>query len=1030
MVVAPKVAESTVEEATLAWLTEIGWQLAYGPDVEPEKLGAERDDFSEVVLTRRLTAALERINPELPSSSLDQVVRTVLRVEHPSLVENNRRFHRLLVNGVDVEVKQPDGSTRTDKVWLADFAHPSLNDFLAVNQFTVVEAGHKRRPDVVLFVNGLPLGVVELKNPSEENATAETAFHQLQTYKQDIPSLFHTNELLVVSDGLETRAGTLTAAWERFAPWRTIDGVGVEPPTTPGLETLVRGMLEPSRLLDLIRHFVVFEDDGATVSKKMAAYHQYWAVNKAVAETLRAVDQAGDRRIGVVWHTQGSGKSLSMAFYAGKIILQPSCATQRSSLSPIATTWTSSSTAPFAAVQELLRQTPVQAASREDLRDMLRVAAGGVVFTTIQKFLPDEGERQSPLCRDRRNIVVIADEAHRSQYDFIETASPVKHCATPCPTPPSSASRARPSSLPTEHARRLRRLHRHLRHPAGRRGRRHRADLLRGRLAKIELDEAERPNIDPDFEEVTEAEEVERQGEAEEQVGPSRGPGRRREARQADRRRSGRALRGTPRGDGGQGDGGLHEPAHLRRAVRRNRRAPSRVARDDDDSGVIKVVMTGSAPDPLDWQRHIRNKARREALAQRFKDPADPFKVVIVRDMWLTGFDAPCLHTMYVDKPMRGHGLMQAIARVNRVFRDKPGGLVVDYIGLADQLKRAVATYTESGGAGDVAVDQAAAVAVMQEKYEIVCDLLFGLDFSAVHQPLDAQAKMSLTAELTADAMELVLGQENGKRRFMDAVSQLSKAFALAVPADEASAIRDEVGFFQTVRAQFAKSTARDGRSDEELDSAVRQIVSRAVVPEGWAAILDLKGQRKDISILDDGFLAEIRGMARRNLAVELLEKLTSDEIKTRLRHNLVESRSFSEMLARTVDEYNNRTITAEEALERLIALAGQIKAARERGQELGLNDEELAFYDALETNDAAVALMGDELLRKIAQELAVQVRRNATVDWSLFASSRARMRLAVKKLLRRYHYPPDKQEKATQTVLEQAELFGEEWAS
>ncbi len=1025
---APKVAESTVEEATLAWLTEIGWQLAYGPDVEPEKLGAERDDFSEVVLTRRLTAALERINPELPSSSLDQVVRTVLRVEHPSLVENNRRFHRLLVNGVDVEVKQPDGSTRTDKVWLADFAHPSLNDFLAVNQFTVVEAGHKRRPDVVLFVNGLPLGVVELKNPSEENATAETAFHQLQTYKQDIPSLFHTNELLVVSDGLETRAGTLTAAWERFAPWRTIDGVGVEPPTTPGLETLVRGMLEPSRLLDLIRHFVVFEDDGATVSKKMAAYHQYWAVNKAVAETLRAVDQAGDRRIGVVWHTQGSGKSLSMAFYAGKIILQPELRNPTIVVITDRNDLDEQLYGTFCGSAELLRQTPVQAASREDLRDKLRVAAGGVVFTTIQKFLPDKGESQ-PQLSARRNIVVIADEAHRSQYDFIRGFARNMRDALP------NASFIGFTGTPIELADRNTRtvfgnyidtydIERAVQDGATV------PIYYEARLQKIELDESERPHIDPDFEEVTEAEEVDR-----------------REKLKSKWARLEALVGAEKRVKLIAADLVAHFEERLEAfegkamVVCMSRRIcvelhdaiaaihPEWVT-DDDDSGVMKVVMTGSAPDPLDWQCHIRNKARREALALRFKDTADPFKVVIVRDMWLTGFDAPCLHTMYVDKPMRGHGLMQAIARVNRVFRDKPGGLVVDYIGLADQLKRAVATYTESGGAGDVAVDQAAAVAVMQEKYEIVCDLLFGLDFSAVHQPLDAQAKMSLTAELTADAMELVLGQENGKRRFMDAVSQLSKAFALAVPADEASAIRDEVGFFQTVRAQFAKSTARDGRSDEELDSAVRQIVSRAVVPEGWAAILDLKGQRKDISILDDGFLAEIRGMARRNLAVELLEKLTSDEIKTRLRHNLVESRSFSEMLARTVDEYNNRTITAEEALERLIALAGQIKAARERGQELGLNDEELAFYDALETNDAAVALMGDELLRKIAQELAVQVRRNATVDWSLFASSRARMRLAVKKLLRRYHYPPDKQEKATQTVLEQAELFGEEWAS
>ena len=1034
------VVESVVEEAALEWLAETGWRVAYGPDIEPEKLGAERDDFSEVVLTRRLTAALERINHHLPPAAIDQAVRAVLRVEHPSLIENNRRFHRLLVEGIDVEVKQPDGSTRGDKAWLIDFAHPAANDFLAVNQFTVIEDGRHRRPDVVLFVNGLPLGAMELKNPSEEKATAHTAFKQFQTYKLEIPSLFVTNEVLVVSDGLVTRAGTLTGDWERFAPWRTIDGDGVEPPTTPGLETLVRGMLEPSRFLDLIRHFVVFEDDGAAIFKKMAAYHQFWAVNKAVAETVRAVGEAGDggdavgaaaggktgdRRIGVVWHTQGSGKSLSMAFYAGKIVAQSELKNPTIVVITDRNDLDEQLYGTFCGCHELLRQTPEQADSRDDLRAKLQVASGGVVFTTIQKFLAGPGEPH-PLLSERRNVVVVADEAHRSQYDFIKgfarnmrdalpNASFIGFTGTPIELTDRNTRAVFGNYVDTYDIERA--VQDGATVPI----------YYEARLQKIELDESERPRIDPDFDEVTEAEEfVKRQklkskwARLEALVGAEK----RIKLIAADLvKHFGQRLEAM--------DGKAMVVCMSRRICVELYDAIAELrpewATGDDATGAMKVVMTGSASDPSEWQQHIRNKPRREALAKRFKDPDDPFKVVIVRDMWLTGFDAPCLHTMYVDKPMREHGLMQAIARVNRVFRDKPGGLVVDYIGLADQLKRAIADYTQSGGGGDVAIDQAAAVAVMLEKYEIACDIMFGFDFTPVRRRLEPSARLALVAE----GMEHVLEQEDGKRRFIDAVSRLSKAFALAVPHDETLRIRDDVGFFQTVRAQLAKLEGGEGaKTDEELDAAVRQIVSRAVVPGGWAYILDLKGgEQKDISILDDGFLAEIRGMKRRNLAVQLLDKLMRDEIKTRSQRNLVEARSFSEMLAHTVDEYNNRTITAEEAIEKLIELARRLKAARERGDKLGLNDDELAFYDALETNDSAVQLMGDDVLKKIAQELVVQVRRNASVDWSVRESSRARMRLAVKRLLRKYKYPPDKQEKATQTVLEQAELLGEEWA-
>ena len=1019
------VVESVVEKAALGWLGEIGWQTVYGPDVEPEKLGAERDDFSEVVPTRRLTAALERINPQLSPGAIDAAVRAVLRVESPSLIENNRRFHKLLVDGVDVEVKQRDGSTRGDKAWLVDFEHPEANDCLAVNQFTVLQDKMNRRPDIVLFVNGLPLGVMELKSPSDEKATAHTAFKQFQTYEQQISNLFITNELLVVSDGMVTRAGTLTSDWERFSPWRTIHGDGVEPPTTPGLEALVRGMLEPARLLDLVRHFVVFEDDGAAIFKKMAAYHQFWAVNKAVAETVRAVGAVGDRRIGVVWHTQGSGKSLSMAFYAGKIVTQPELKNPTIVVITDRNDLDDQLYGTFCGCHELLRQTPEQADSREDLRAKLQVASGGVVFTTIQKFLAESGE-EHPLLSERRNIVVIADEAHRSQYDFIRgfarnmrdalpNASFIGFTGTPIELTDRNTRAVFGNYVDTYDIERA--VQDGATVPI----------YYEARLQKIELDESERPRIDPEFEEVTEAEEFERREKLKSKWARLEalvGAEKRIKLIAADLvEHFDERLEAM--------DGKAMVVCMSRRICVELYDALAELrpewASEDDAAGAMKVVMTGSASDPLDWQQHIRNKPRREALAHRFKDPADPFKVVIVRDMWLTGFDAPCLHTMYVDKPMRGHGLMQAIARVNRVFRDKPGGLVVDYIGLADQLRRAIADYTEGGGGGDVAIDQAAAVAVMLEKYEIAGAIMHGFDFMAVRGHMEPSARLALVAE----GMEHVLEQEDGKRRFMDAVSQLSKAFALAVPHDETARIRDDVGFFQTVRAGLAKLDATEGaKTDEELDAAVRQIVSRAVVPEGWAYILDItRGEQKDISILDDSFLAEIRGMKRRNLAVELLDKLMRDEIRTRSRRNLVEARSFSEMLAHTVDEYNNRTITAEEAIEKLIELARRIKAARERGEKLGLNDDELAFYDALETNDSAVQLMGDEVLRRIAQELVVQVRRNASVDWSVRESSRARMRLTVKKLLRKYKYPPDKQEKATQTVLEQAELLGEEWA-
>ena len=1029
----PAIAESHVEEACLGWLQELGWQVAYGPDVEPEKLAAERDGFDEVVLKRRLRESLRRLNPELPASALDDAAKKVLVVETPGLFENNRRFHKLLVDGVEVEYTRPDGSIAGDKAWLVDFDQPGNNDWLAINQFTVVEGKINRRADVVLFVNGLPLAVLELKNPGDENATIKHAFNQLQTYKQQIGGLFTCNELLVASDGMEARHGTLTAHWERFMPWRTVDGDEVAAKGTPELATLLKGIFNQRRFLDLISHFIVFEVDGAAITKKMAAYHQFHAVNKAVECTIDAV--GGDRRAGVVWHTQGSGKSLSMAFYAGKLIRRPEMTNPTVVVITDRNDLDDQLFETFAACQDLLRQTPVQADSRDDLREKLQVASGGVVFTTIQKFLPDEKGARHPLLSMRQNIVVIADEAHRSQYDFIggfarrmrealPNASFIGFTGTPIELTDKSTRAVFGDYIDTYDIQRA--VEDGATVPI----------YYEGRLAKIELSERERPHIDPDFEELTEGEEVARKerlkskwARLEAMVGTDK----RLRLLAEDLVQHFEARQG--------GDPATPQKAmvvcmsrricvELYREIVRLRpewhgAAPSEDA--DDETGAVKVVMTGSASDPLAWQQHIRNKPRREALARRFKDPDDPFKLVIVRDMWLTGFDAPCLTTMYIDKPMRGHGLMQAIARVNRVFRDKQGGLVVDYLGIADQLKRALRDYTGSGGEGEPFVDQAEAVALMLAKYEVLRDMLHGLAYADVWRAGSADQKL----HLIGDAKEFVFDLEDGKRRFVDGVTALGKAFSLAVPHPDALAIRDDVGFFQTVRASIMKAEPRDGKSDEDLDLAVRQIVSKAVSTDEVIDIFAVAGvPHPDISVLDDRFLAEVRDLPRKNLAVELLRKLLNDEIKTRFRRNIVEARSFSEMLEVAIRQYNLRALTSVEVIDELIKLAKDLREAHRRGEELGLSEDELAFYDALEANDSAVAVLGDQTLKQIAQELVAAVKGSVTVDWSVRESARARMRVIVKRLLRKYGYPPDKQERAIVLVLQQAEVLSQDWAA
>ena len=1041
-------SESTVEAVALDWLASLGWVAAHGPDIAPDTPAAERADYGTVVLTSRLRSALSRLNPDLPDDALEDALHRLTRPAGATLEARNRDFHRMIVAGVTVEYVDPDGRVRGAQVRVLDFEDPDGNDWIAVNQFTVVENRHERRPDIVLFVNGLPLAVIELKNPADEDAKIDTAFRQLQTYKAEIPSLFAFNAALMVSDGVEARIGTLTAGWEWFKPWRTIAGEALADRSLPQLQVLLEGVFHRRRLLALVRDFIVFEDDGSgALVKKLAGYHQFHAVETAVAETLRAaaLRQAvadrdpqgriesgrrpggarGDRRIGVVWHTQGSGKSLTMAFYAGRIMRDlamdnPTVVvlTDRNDLDD-------QLFSTFSRCADLLGLPPAQAKSRADLRVKLAVESGGVVFTTIQKFFPEEQGDRHPLLSSRRNVVVIADEAHRSQYDFIDGYA--RHMRDALPNASFIGFTGTPIELADASTRAV--FGDHISVYDIQRAVEDRATVpifYESRLAKLALDETEKPQIDAGFEEVTEGEEAGRReklktkwAQLEAIVGAEKRVAvvARDIAEHFESRRE--AM-----------DGKAMVVCMSRRICIGLYRELVRLRpewRDEDDhSGALKVVMTGTASDPADWQAHIGNKARREALAKRFRDPADPFRMVLVRDMWLTGFDAPSLHTMYVDKPMRGHGLMQAIARVNRVFGDKPGGLVVDYLGLAHELKRALATYTESGGTGETALDQEQAVQVMLEKYEVCCDLFHGFDRSAWTNGSPAERLQLLPA-----ALEHVLAQEDGKARCLKAVRELSQAFALAVPHPESVRIRDDVSLFQHVRAALSKRAGPDAKSDEELDHAVRQIVSRAVAPDGVLDIFAAAGLKKpDVSVLSEDFLREVRGMRWRNLAVELLEKLLKGELATRRRKNVVQARSFAEMLEQTIRRYQNRAVEAAQVIEELIALARDMREANARGEALGLSDDELAFYDALGINESAVQVLGDETLRGIARELVETVRGNVTIDWTQRENVRAKLRVLVKRVLRKHGYPPDKQESATRTVLEQAEGLSADWAT
>lgn len=1057
-----EMTENLLEETVLYWLEELGYTILHGPDIAPGTAAAERSDYGQVLLLERLRQALTRINPQVSADGIEEALRKIQALGSPDLVDSNRAFHRLLTDGIDVELADPSayGGVRYDKVWLLDLDKLENNDWLAVNQFTVVEEKRNRRADVVVFVNGLPLALLELKNPGDETATIKQAFQQFQTYKKEIPSLFVTNELLVISDGVQARAGTLTSGWDRYQPWRTVDGQDIAAKGLPELEVLLRGLFLPRRLLDYVLNFIVFEDDGAKLVKKSAAYHQYWAVNKAVAYTCSACGFAldetkligrfppfagargtaaestavygpgtkhfGGRRVGVIWHTQGSGKSLSMTFYAGKLVRHPDMnnptlvvLTDRNDLDD-------QLFGTFAGCKDLLRQSPVQAQSRSHLRELLKVAAGGVVFTTVQKFMPDEKGDVHPLLCGRENIVVIADEAHRSQYDFIDGFARHLHDALPnasfigfTGTPIESDDRSTKAVFGDYIDK---------------------YDILRAvedgatvpiyyenRLVRLAVKEEAKPRIDPEFDEITEGEE---------------------ESGKQALRSKWAALEALVGAEERVAEVAADFVAHWeKRLAAMDGKAmivcmSRRICVDlyeairalrpdwhdaDDGKGNIKIIMSGSASDHEDWQAHIRSKSGRETMAKRFKDPNDPLQVVLVRDMWLTGFDCPSMHTMYLDKPMSGHNLMQAIARVNRVFRDKPGGLVVDYLGLADSLKKALATYTESGGKGDATVDQDLAVAVMREKYEVVCDILHGFDYPAIIAG-DWKRRMSGIAQ----AMEFILALEDGKKRYLPAVTALSKAFALAVPRPEALEIRDEVSFFQEVRAALVKTTGDEtGRTPEEMEAAIKQLVSQSVASTEVVDIFAAAGLDKpDISILSDQFLDEVRQLPQRNLALELLRKLINDQIKSRARKNVVQARSFAEMLEQSVRKYQNRAIETAEIIQELINLAREMREAAQRGEGMGLSDDEVAFYDALADNGSARELMGDEKLRFLARELVDKVKKSASIDWTLRESARAQIRVTVKRLLRHYGYPPDMTLKATELVVEQAEVLCKEWVS
>ncbi len=1036
-------SEAAVELALLEQLRGLGYSIEQEENIGPDGHRPERESHDEVVLKKRFENAVALLNPGLPLEARQDAIRKVMQFELPSLLEENRRIHRLITEGVDVEYYADDGTLTAGKVSLINFEQPEQNDWLAVSQFVVIAGQYNRRPDVVVFVNGLPLGVIELKAPGSGNATLVGAFNQLQTYKKQIPALFNLNALLVTSDGITARVGSLTADLERFMPWRTTDGKDVAPKGAPELSTLIEGVFHQRRLLDLLCYFTVFGEAGSGLAKIIAGYHQFHAVQHAVNSTVTASAPGGNQRVGVIWHTQGSGKSLLMAFYAGQLVKHPAMANPTLVVLTDRNDLDDQLFATFSMCRDLIRQTPVQADSREDLQKHLARASGGVIFTTLQKF----GETSQALT-DRRNVIVIADEAHRSQYGFkakvdaktgeisygfakymrdaLPNASFIGFTGTPIEADDVNTPAVFGNYIDIYDISRA--VEDGATVPI----------YYESRLARIELDEDEKPKIDAEVNELTEDDpEADQErfkkkwSTVEALVG-------------SDKRLALVAKDMVTHFEDRVAalDGKAMVVCMSRRICVKLYDEIVKLRPDwhstDDNAGSVKIVMTGALSDPQEWQQHIGNKARRDLLAKRARDPKDPLKLVIVRDMWLTGFDAPCMHTMYVDKPMQGHGLMQAIARVNRVFRDKPAGLIVDYIGIAQNLKSALLQYSKNDQE-NTGVDEAQAIAVMMEKYEVVRDMYHGFDYASAMTgtPLERLAMMAGAIEWILDLQQKLAAKEKTKdgkkdahRRYQDAVLALSKAFSLASASDEARDIREEVGFFQAIRAALVKSSTGSGVTQQERELAIQQIVSRAVVSTEIVDILAAAGIKSpDISILSDEFLAEVQQMERKNLALEALRKLINDGIRSRSKANVVQTKAFSERLEDAVARYHANAITTAEVLQELIRLAKDIRAARQRGEEQGLSEDEIAFYDALAENESAIQMMGDDKLKLIAHELLVSLRENVSVDWAHRDSARARMRVLVKRILRKYGYPPDLQDAAVQTVLQQAEALSSGWS-
>ena len=1067
------ITEDKIETFAIEVLQSMGWEYVHGLAIAPGAEQAERENFEQIVLIDRLRKSVAVLNPNIPHDAQEQAIQKVLRIYSPELLHNNETFHQLLVEKVKIPYQQ-DGFERSYEVALIDFENPLNNEFLCVNQYTIVEKNQNKRPDVLLFINGLPLVVIELKNAADENATMRKAFDQLQTYKSTIPSLFTYNAICVISDGMECKAGSVSAGYSRFMTWKTADGKKEASRFIPQLEILLKGMLNPSTLLDLVRNFIVFEkskkEDAKTgitqieTVKKLAAYHQYYAVNKAVQSSIIASGANGDKRGGVVWHTQGSGKSLSMVFYSGKLITAPEMQNPTILVITDRNDLDDQLFDTFANSKQLLRQEPVQAKDREHLKELLKVASGGIVFATIQKFLPEDQKSVYEQLSERKNIVVIADEAHRTQYGFEASIKEVKDKETKekigeriaygfakymrdalpnatyigfTGTPIEGTDVNTPQvfgqyvdvydiSQAVADGATVR-------------------IYYESRLAKVNLDEEGKRLIEEFDKELEEDEEITDQQKA-----------------KAKYTKLEAIVGNVERIKNLAKDIVTHSEQRQKvfdgkgMIVAMSRRIAADLYKEiialrpewhDDDlsKGAIKVVMTSTSADGPEMQRHNTTKQQRKNLAERMKDPADPLRLVIVRDMWLTGFDAPCLHTLYIDKPMRGHNLMQAIARVNRVFKDKPGGLIVDYLGIATDLKKALSFYSDAGGKGEPTLDLEKAIELMNEKFEVVQQFFneeaktqndivaeepeayYANSFKFNYQRffnVEAKEKMSIILQ----SEEHILGLQDGKTRFIREVTLLSQAFALSIPHERAMEIKDDIAFFQAVKARLVKFEGTGtGKSDIEIETAIKQIVDEALSSDKVMDIFEAAGMAKpDISILSDEFLLEVKGMKHQNLALELLKKLLNDEIKTRSKTNLVKSKKLLEMLEGAIKRYQNNLLTTAEIIQELINIAKEIKEADKEGERLGLTKDEVAFYNALEVNDSAVMVLGDDQLKEIAREITDKVRANATIDWTIRESARARVMVIVKRTLTKWGYPPDKQAKAIETVLKQAELMAD----